>query len=235
MKLLPLTIMALLLSNAVKSQVGINTDVPKTTLDIVAKTTSGTNVEGVLIPRVSRVKAETMTNIENSTLVYINDISLGSGSNTVIPSKTTSVGAVGYYFYDSLRNKWISINYKANFLYSPTILLPTSPDDTRISATGYYRYNSSTGVYYVDVYSIFKNQFEDPIASSTNAVNNPHLVRHVKERSEYDYYVTYADSSVFLNPRTEIQFSDDGILSYKVIENSIIRNGSFMNIVLKEF
>ena len=54
-----LSIFTLITSTLLYSQVGINTADPKTTLDITAKSATGTSssAEGILIPRVDRERA----------------------------------------------------------------------------------------------------------------------------------------------------------------------------------
>lgn len=220
---------ALFISVLSNAQVGINTKQPNSTLDVVAKVATGNSEnfpEGILIPRVDRERAESMTNVENSTLIYINDATTGTAAAN---SPTEYVKTSGYYFYDTRKAKWQGINYKTNFYYSPSILLPTNSDDTRLGTTGY----SLVGdLYTVDLYYIFSNQFQNPIATSVLQATNPNasLANFVKKSTDYDYFVSYADQTVF----SDITLTLDGKLSYKVLPNSIIRNGSFMNIVLKE-
>jgi hypothetical protein len=88
------------------SQVGVNNATPKATIDISAndpKSTTETSAEGVLIPRVSRLRASHMSEVQNSTLIYIDDIRDGSLTGT-----TTNVDAVGFYhFKDGKWNKFI--------------------------------------------------------------------------------------------------------------------------------
>ncbi|WP_433632174.1 hypothetical protein [Chryseobacterium cucumeris] len=57
----------------VKSQVGINTTTPTAILDVTAKNSTGTvtTVEGLLIPRVDRQKAQSMTGVPVSTMIYV--------------------------------------------------------------------------------------------------------------------------------------------------------------------
>lgn len=93
----------LLLSTAVLSsvfvfgQVGINTTTPNATIDITAKNATGitTNPEGLLVPRVDRQKAQSMTGVSTSTLVYINSVATGSQTGTAINMDT-----IGYYYYN---------------------------------------------------------------------------------------------------------------------------------------
>ena len=95
--------LALMMAGITQAQVGFNTAAPKATLDIVAKSTTGNAPEGLLVPRVDRLKAQTMTGIATSTMIYVNSIANGStGGNAV------NINAVGYYYFDG--TVWIKIN-----------------------------------------------------------------------------------------------------------------------------
>ncbi len=83
-------------------QVGINTTAPKTTLEIDINTAS-TGVDGLLIPRVDRERAENMTSIPLSTMIYVNDISTGTQSGVGI-----NIDSVGFYYFDG--TSWRPIN-----------------------------------------------------------------------------------------------------------------------------
>ncbi|MCC3216372.1 hypothetical protein LIV57_13960 [Chryseobacterium sp. X308] len=80
-----------------KSQVGVNTAAPSATLDVTAKNSTGTGtaVEGILIPRVDRQKAQSMTGVPVSTLIYVNSIATGTNTGTAL-----NIDAVGYYYYN---------------------------------------------------------------------------------------------------------------------------------------
>lgn len=81
------------------SQVGINTSHPKATFDIQTKNPSGTNAEGILIPRIDRLRAQSMTGIETSTLIYVNNVSTGSAGGTI--------DTIGFYYYDGAQ--WVKL------------------------------------------------------------------------------------------------------------------------------
>ncbi|MDQ6530956.1 hypothetical protein [Flavobacterium sp. LHD-85] len=84
-------------SNILYSQAGINTITPASTLDITAKTSTGTStsVEGLLIPRIDRQKAQSMSAVPISTLIYVNSVSTGTQSGTAL-----NIDVVGYYYYN---------------------------------------------------------------------------------------------------------------------------------------
>ncbi|UZT98268.1 hypothetical protein ODZ84_01475 [Chryseobacterium fluminis] len=87
------------------AQVGINTDVPNSTMDIVAKNTTGasSNVDGLLVPRVDRQRAQSMTGVSASTLIYVNSIATGTASGTAV-----NITDTGYYYFND--NVWVKLN-----------------------------------------------------------------------------------------------------------------------------
>jgi len=92
--LAPLFLMGIFFSHA---QVGIKTSNPQSTLDVAATNATGTtnNVDGLLIPRVDRQRAQSMTNVPTSTLIYVNNASTGSQTLTA-----SNIDAAGYYYFD---------------------------------------------------------------------------------------------------------------------------------------
>ncbi|MEO8235504.1 MAG: hypothetical protein ABI549_08835 [Flavobacterium sp.] len=79
------------------AQVGIGTVAPSSTLDIIAANPTGaaTTVDGILIPRVDRQRAQGMLATPTSTLIYINSIGTGTATGTAI-----NIDIVGFYFFD---------------------------------------------------------------------------------------------------------------------------------------
>ncbi|NUY80436.1 hypothetical protein HUK80_05975 [Flavobacterium sp. MAH-1] len=90
-----LTLLFFLFSVAGVAQVGVGTTSPSATLDITAANLTGTTVDGLLIPRVSRLRAQTMTGTPTSTILYVNDISNGTATGTTVNVTTT-----GFYFFN---------------------------------------------------------------------------------------------------------------------------------------
>lgn len=89
---------------AMIAQVGINTPAPTSTLDIFANNPTGTasTVDGIVIPRIDRQRAQSMASIPVSTLVYINNISTGTAAGI-----TQDVTSVGFYHFDG--TKWVAL------------------------------------------------------------------------------------------------------------------------------
>lgn len=105
---------ALAISSMAFSQVGINTETPKTTLDVKGKTDSGgtvlsTDITGMQAPRLTRLE---LTNKGNSlygtdqtgAIIYITDVSGGNNTGT----QRANVTAIGYYYFDG--NAWQKIS-----------------------------------------------------------------------------------------------------------------------------
>lgn len=89
----------LLLSSAAYSQVGINNEAPKATLDVTAKTTDGTKPEGIIAPRLTgdQIKyADTQYDTAQiGTIVYATS---AVGTST---QKTINITSAGYYYFDN--------------------------------------------------------------------------------------------------------------------------------------
>ncbi|UYW02367.1 hypothetical protein K5I29_05590 [Flavobacterium agricola] len=87
-------------------QVGIGTTKPKATLDIEAKKPADPNLttpEGVLIPRVSRLRAQHMSGVKESTIIYIDNVDDGSATGI-----TFNIDSTGFYYFDG--SLWIKID-----------------------------------------------------------------------------------------------------------------------------
>ncbi|MGC5744058.1 hypothetical protein [Chryseobacterium sp. NFX27] len=95
------------------AQVGMNTPNPASTLDITAKNATGTtaNVDGLLVPRVDRERAQSMTGTPVSTLIYVNSIATGTQTGTA-----ANIDAVGYYYYNG--TVWTKLNAPVNIYTS---------------------------------------------------------------------------------------------------------------------
>ncbi|WP_131401685.1 hypothetical protein [Chryseobacterium sp. JM1] len=103
--ILPIIMIFCAYSAEMYGQTGINTANPVATLDVVAKAPTGTSktAEGLLVPRVDRERAQNMTGVATSTLIYINSISTGTQTGT-----TVNVDAAGYYYYNG--TAWSKLN-----------------------------------------------------------------------------------------------------------------------------
>ncbi|WP_131327985.1 hypothetical protein [Chryseobacterium vrystaatense] len=120
---------AVCLSMTLHAQFGVNTNFPAATLDVTATAETGTSsvVDGALIPRVDRQRAQSMKGVPVSTLIYINNIATGTAAGAAI-----HIDAIGFYYYNG--TSWIKlIPPSANTnLYNSNGTL----DDNRVVAQG---------------------------------------------------------------------------------------------------
>lgn len=219
-------------ASAVYSQVGIDTKSPKATLDVVAKATDTNIPDGIIAPRLTgnqlKAKDNTYTEAQNATIVYATSSVSGTPAG-----KTINVTNSGYYYYHQPTaadaGVWIAFSSTTTntpFFYMPSVSLPTNPADSRVTDTGNTNFTFATDTYTVNLYNLFSAQFNTPKAYSNTADG---LTGFVLTSNKYDYFVTFSDDAVFTN----IAVSASGVLTYKVTENAVVKNGSFMNIVLK--
>ena len=81
----------------VGAQVGIGTATPAATLDVTALNPTGTatDVDGIIIPRVTRERAQSMAGTPTSTMIYVSEVVTGTAAGTTINVTTT-----GFYFFN---------------------------------------------------------------------------------------------------------------------------------------
>ncbi len=94
-------------SQAQQGRVGINTNTPASTLDVVGTPTDATRPDALLVPRLTKAqlaaKDAAYVAAQNGALVFVTD---ATGAGT---TKTANVSAPGFYYYDGVtQNAWIS-------------------------------------------------------------------------------------------------------------------------------
>lgn len=139
----------------------------------------------------------------------------------------------------SVKTKWASVQDVLKnqtqmpcWWYAPSTVLPTSPIGTLQNGISY---NSSTGVYTVNLHQIYSSQFNmtgnvsgatRSAIKSAGATNLP-----VIAASQLEYFVTYFDNSVF-DPLS-ITLSDSGVMTYRVLPAAQVTERTYMNITFK--
>lgn len=108
-----------LISITAYSQVGINTDTPKATLDIASKANDTAAMDGIIAPRLTGVqlRGKAYTADQTGALVYI------TAADTAPAGQTVNVTSTGYYYFNG--TQWISIGSTMNIYNSNGTL--TSP------------------------------------------------------------------------------------------------------------
>ncbi|MBL7885826.1 MAG: hypothetical protein JNJ52_03700 [Flavobacterium sp.] len=129
-KELLLIVFILFFIKTTNAQIGIGTTSPTSTLDVVASNPTGTstNVDGILIPRVTRQRAQSMTGIPTSTMIYVDDVTSGTATGL-----TVNVTSVGFYFFNG--TIWEKISTGLNTNWSLTGNNGTTPGTNFIGTT----------------------------------------------------------------------------------------------------
>lgn len=158
-----ITFLIFLISTFGYSQVGIGTLAPDSTLDIVATNPTGasTAVDGILIPRVDRQRAQNMTGTITSTIIYVNSIATGTAAGTAV-----NINSTGFFYYDgtvwqkiatSLNTNW-ALGGNAATTPGTDFIGTTGTQDIRIKTNSTDRWNiSDTNSGQLQSYSLGSN------------------------------------------------------------------------------
>lgn len=102
----------LLLSTFVYSQVGINTQTPKATMEVAAKNNNGTTAEGLLLPRLTGDQIQSADaqygTEQTGTVIY------ATAGVTVTSVKTANINTSGYYYFDGSAWQKLGRTYTAS-------------------------------------------------------------------------------------------------------------------------
>lgn len=102
----------------------------------------------------------------------------------------------------------------------PSIVLPTDTADPS--------YNSDTQEFTVDLYTLYREQFE--LTNSASSIKGAGATTlPVLASNDLEYFIPYYDNTVFQN----ITLSNTGILKYKLFAQFTYSEKTFMNIVFK--
>lgn len=112
----------------VNSQVGINTDDPKTTFDVSVKQDSENEISdntenyGVSLPTLSRLELTQNTavygNLQKGAMIYVNDVSAGTAID-----QRLNINSIGYYYFDG--SVWKNVQTKmSNTILASSIIDP---------------------------------------------------------------------------------------------------------------
>lgn len=104
MKIITFLSAFLFLSSITFAQVGINTEDPKATIDIVGLPTINSSADGIIAPRMTgdqlRLKNAAYNTDQDAAIVYI------TTADTTPIGKTINVTSPGYYYYDATNSIW---------------------------------------------------------------------------------------------------------------------------------
>lgn len=211
------------------AQVGINTENPTVTLDIVAASTGASTAEGFIAPRLTgnqlSDKNAQYGSAQNGSIIYVTDAA------TTPAGKTKNVRAAAYYYYDATADNgagtnsglWIPLTgAKKLQFYMPSVVLPVDPNALP-DATNY---TYSSGVFTVNLFNMYNKQYSTPQAKSLSSAT----LSVTADAANYDYFVLYFDPLVF----TSVTILPSGQLSYTLVDDYKVSEKTFMNIMFKE-
>lgn len=96
----------LALNFASMAQVGVGTDDPKATLDVVADAATATAIDGIIPPRLTGDQLRAKTNYgsdQEGVMVYV------TAADTAPEGKTINVTEKGFYYFDSVKSTWMAM------------------------------------------------------------------------------------------------------------------------------
>lgn len=102
----------LLCSTIVSAQVGINSENPKSTLDVVGRPLDINSLDGITAPRLTgdELRAKTYTGEQRGALVFV------TVADSAPLGQTIDVIAAGYYYFNG--SKWVSTSGNMNNIYN---------------------------------------------------------------------------------------------------------------------
>ena len=227
-------ITAMLFSSLVFSQVGIDTESPKATLDVAANPTNLSKIDGFLAPRLTgdelKAKDALYDTPQTGTIVY------ATAKVTTPSTKTANILKEGYYYFNG--SIWTALgsgNASKDWFYTPSIVLPTSTIGISNNSSDDVSYNSTNETYTIKLFSIYNKQFglagDVAGASRFSVRSNASSSLDVINSTDLDYFVLYFDNTVF-DPNS-IAINTSGELTYKILSTAVITEKTFMNIVFK--
>ncbi len=131
-------------------QVGVNNITPKSTLDIMSKTTDGSTSEGLIIPRVT---GNALKAAETST-VYGDDQDAALVFVTAAPDPDNRTGQVegmdsrGFYYFDAGSNRWVKMVSSGTSTAALAQLLCSGSSDVGVLESGQSAAGVSTTIPY---------------------------------------------------------------------------------------
>lgn len=211
-------LLAILGTYYTNAQVGINTEAPKASLDVVATSEMITMPDGIIAPNLTGVqlkaKDNSYTTNQTGAIVYVTQ-GLATEDRT---AKTIKVDTPGYYYFDGqVWQRFYTATEKQMWFYMPSFNLNMDKVERKT----------------VNLYQQYSNQF-NKIGNSYFVSNNSDLTAVMTgsnppyAANELDYIVTAYDEKYIDN----ITIDNTGLMTYDVISINPPAH-AFINIVLQ--
>lgn len=195
------------------SQVGINTETPKATLDVVASPDDANKIDGVIAPRLTGDKLQSKNGLygpeQEGTIIYATSPSSEAGNSV---DKTKNVDAPGYYYFDG--EFWVKMTTNENIYVFKALkdltvgdgLFDFNDNNFQEGITHFeFRYHSgSTGIDFPAA-SDYKGRIIT-IKNSTQYNINPHF-----QESQHTN-----QNIIVIGPNRAVMFASDGERWYSI-------------------
>ena len=168
----------IIISQFAHSQIGVNNLTPRATLDIAGKPDDINSTDGIIIPTITKAElakknASTYNINHNGTLVFVNDVTNGTGT---LPSSSqvSNINAIGFYYFNSSTLRWNPIEITHNNIYLNNSSLTGNRTVSQNSNTLAFN-GSTTNAFSVDGATFSVNASNDnvgigTISPTTNAI-----------------------------------------------------------------
>ena len=155
---------------AQKGRVGVNTDAPKSTLDINGSSVD--NIKGILIPRVTAAEMKTMSGDANfgghqhSVLVYLTDTMPTADQ----ADKHEYVTDEGFYYWNNTALKWIPLN-DLRYVGRGSLNANTGSNNIAVGVSALLKNISGSGAVAIGTNALIRNTIgQNNIAIGTNTL-----------------------------------------------------------------
>ncbi|MBB6371940.1 hypothetical protein [Chryseobacterium shigense] len=141
----------LLVGSFTFAQVGLNTDTPHATFDVVGNPDDTSKFDGIIAPRITgeQLNAKVYTTSQTGALVYVT-------ATGTLGTQTADVNSVGYYYFNGDLNKWVKLN-------TGTVASPWNIQNTANPATANTQniyQNGKVGIGFTNADTVSDRQFE---------------------------------------------------------------------------
>lgn len=141
----------LLVGSFTFAQVGLNTDTPNATFDVVGHPDNTSKFDGIIAPRITgdQLNVKNYTASQTGALVYVT-------ATGTLGVQTADVNSVGYYYFNGDLNKWVKLS-------TGTVASPWNIQNTASSATSNTQniyQNGKVGIGFTDADAVSDRQFE---------------------------------------------------------------------------
>ncbi|MEC3876699.1 hypothetical protein [Chryseobacterium salviniae] len=160
------------------AQVGINTNMPNATLEVVGKPAVSTSMDGIIPPNITgdQLRLKTYSALQTGAVVYV------TAADSAPAGQTTAVTTPGYYFFSGSR--WVKLissdDRKIRTLSSGTV----AADDFTILVTGNISLPAPNASNTSRIYNLINETAGSVTVSGTFRINGGNFTNYVLNNSD---------------------------------------------------